>query len=519
MRNWRDSQFTKYVDDLKDFDAFFDGLMSNDRKPFVVASIAEDQIHPRIDIDFVETELEDSVNLYVLSARATYWLTDKLLSNSLSVHSGWARIYPAKANWIEEHYLAPIFRPSVKNGSRVSRQIVEAALAAIFKEGYQSDISKKTTGRQTTAKVTGVVTGSTQVIVQTDLRRQAVMRTHHLFPGLTADRLAMPGQKFEGFLEGEGLLGEFIPDQIVDDVTPRVRDFIGDGVITSALVSDVKMHNIGLKLHPHFDIYVSDELKGNLSDLVTIDTVVTVEVVPIDGELVATFSDEEPSPAISIYLGGPPWIVPQQPHGEILENTAEEVHEELGSTEEKVLSQDREPFEAYELHMEELEKNLVFLRGEVERLKSELRKSARIAIPILFSDSEEQLRLEINLSYLARVDEVLRSQYPMPESYRISEGFIRKIEALVGTGGIKREKIIDVCADVLSGRAKDIPARGLKDWTDGKNGRQLVRDSDGALAWRVRLQTSTSSARRLKFWVHRDGTFELDSVGVHDDGI
>jgi hypothetical protein len=76
-----------------------------------------------------------------------------------------------------------------------------------------------------------------------------------------------------------------------------------------------------------------------------------------------------------------------------------------------------------------------------------------------------------------------------------------------------------VCVDVLCGRAKDRPVRGVKEWRTGRRGPPLVRRSDGAHAMRARLQNAAHAARRLKYWSLPGGCIELDSVLDHDEEL
>jgi hypothetical protein len=116
------------------------------------------------------------------------------------------------------------------------------------------------------------------------------------------------------------------------------------------------------------------------------------------------------------------------------------------------------------------------------------------------------------------VEEGSRAQYRWPRNFVIGPEFIPTVEALVAAGGISREKIVEVCTDVLCGRAGEMNSRVVKAWTATAGGPQLGR-SDGAIAFRVRLRSGTAAARRLRYWVLPNGDIELDRVGVHDAGL
>ncbi len=137
---------------------------------------------------------------------------------------------------------------------------------------------------------------------------------------------------------------------------------------------------------------------------------------------------------------------------------------------------------------------------------------------MLYRDPERQFRLELWLSYLSRIDEDSRSRLPWPDDYLMSQGFLASVDELVRSSGISREKIVETCAEVLCGQAKEMANRAVKEWRSSKRGPVLLRD-DGAVAMRVRLQTGTSAARRLRCWRLPSGQIELDWVGSHDEGI
>jgi hypothetical protein len=87
--------------------------------------------------------------------------------------------------------------------------------------------------------------------------------------------------------------------------------------------------------------------------------------------------------------------------------------------------------------------------------------------------------------------------------------------------GVPTDKVIEVCAQVASGKAHEIPGREVHQLRTGVGGAPTAdRASDGAKAWRCSLQDGTASARRLHWWIvpgPDGGIMESASVGVHDD--
>ncbi len=80
--------------------------------------------------------------------------------------------------------------------------------------------------------------------------------------------------------------------------------------------------------------------------------------------------------------------------------------------------------------------------------------------------------------------------------------------------GITRDRVIDKIARLLTGTfSGDVHPLRTSDAGDAS---PRTRD-DGAMLFRLYLQTKTPSARRLHYWQLRDGTIELANVRTHDD--
>jgi predicted RNA-binding protein with RPS1 domain len=92
------------------------------------------------------------------------------------------------------------------------------------------------------------------------------------------------------------------------------------------------------------------------------------------------------------------------------------------------------------------------------------------------------------------------------------------LESLANVQGVSREKITEVCAHVVSGRAPHVPGLEVHPLRVSEVGGapQRVRE-DGAKAWRCSLQVSTPAARRLHYWQLPEGETELAKVVYHDD--
>lgn len=514
---------TQWVRDRADFERFFAVLTHTSRKPVVVVTIAEGDEAPRIDVDELLNELGDSVHLFVLPATATFWLTDELGGKALSVHSGWARVYPSSPAWRTDRDLAPSFRPGMAGRRKETGRIVEAALAAAFRGGMALFEEPPATGSVASAVVAGVMS-ATQVLVEIDGRSQAIMRTHSFAAGLPADRLVSVGQRFTGLLVPMGMMGEFTPTTHSVDQVRRAIDFVGDGVVTSVAVAGVTRDRVRLLLHPEVEIDVMAGVDEDPTTLAREGDVVTVEIIRLEGQFLATYSAEEPAPAMSFLPGGPPWIVARQEP--VDQPDPVDQQEPVDLREPRPLQPAATPvtaelaqIAALEDELERLEQRHRRDQETIRQMQQANRLNRRLSVPVVHSDPEAQFRLEVELDYLSRVEEPDRAKFSWPTRYHVGGDFLPSLAQLVRDGGIAREKIVSVCADILSGRAREMPNRAVKEWRTSARGPQRKREADGAVAMRARLQTGASAARRLRYWVLRNGEIELDWVGVHDEGL
>lgn len=129
------------------------------------------------------------------------------------------------------------------------------------------------------------------------------------------------------------------------------------------------------------------------------------------------------------------------------------------------------------------------------------------------ADPEEQFRHEVDVAWQRAYLGSDRDEWPL-RRYVVGRGFLASVEALAG---IDRTKVVEVCVDVVTGRASRVREVHALRVDSGGDSPQRTRANDGATAWRVTMQHKTPSARRLHYWQRRDGPVELSRVGVHDD--
>jgi predicted RNA-binding protein with RPS1 domain len=216
----------------------------------------------------------------------------------------------------------------------------------------------------------------------------------------------------------------------------------------------------------------------------------------------------------------------------ILELAESELDELTGSTEAALADARRSADDLREqLHAVEQDRHEL-----LERLKAERRKSAdaerrstrlqkelrgeretsealRRQLDAVETDAGRRFVAEVRLSWETLVPDD-RARYPWREP-ALGPEFL---ESLATVQGVSRERVVDVSAHVVSGRAKDIAGLELHRLRSGEGGDSPPRvREDGAKAWRCNLQTSTAAARRLHYWELPDGGVELARVVYHDD--
>lgn len=162
---------------------------------------------------------------------------------------------------------------------------------------------------------------------------------------------------------------------------------------------------------------------------------------------------------------------------------------------------------------EELKQSAAAARKELRSAEDRLAAAERLAGELDPLASEPAFLAAVRVEHARRFDEADRARYPLGRM-RVGHAFLASLRQLEG---LEPDKVVEVCAQVASGRAHEIPGRAVHELTDGVGGRALLRAADGARAWRCALQVGSPSARRLHWWSLPDrGGVEFASVAVHD---
>ncbi len=170
----------------------------------------------------------------------------------------------------------------------------------------------------------------------------------------------------------------------------------------------------------------------------------------------------------------------------------------------------------YEIKRVEDERNRAenaLARSRTELRKARGKKSRPAAAEPQFADPELGFRHLVQARWATRTPVAEQVARPLPE-YGIGAGFI---QSLADLEGVSREKVADVVVEVVTGVAPKVAGREVHRPRSGMGGGDPVRTRpDGAVGYRASLQTNTPSARRLHYWMLRDGQIELARVCTHD---
>lgn len=181
-------------------------------------------------------------------------------------------------------------------------------------------------------------------------------------------------------------------------------------------------------------------------------------------------------------------------------------------------------FELRELHAENFrqQEQLRKLKAEQQTQRALLRQARQtVSEPRhvqrreRFDTADDWVRHEIYLAWIERMDPRDRAIWPLPAQFEVGEHFVPSLEQLDSSS---QDKALKAVVDVLTSRARELPARALHPLRsgDGATASDVVR-SDGARCMRVHVEKSVASARRLHFWQCDGGGIELSRVVLHDD--
>ncbi len=525
------------------------------RLPCVVVTTSSGRSVPAIDAGDIAADVEGLAEVYVLPTGAPSWEFSRHLPEGTQVYGGAARVYPVGIAWTANRELSPLrFVFSETDAERVATELVSDALTMAHAAGILQ--ARGSTTRQASGTVKGMVGGRALVDVAGGGWFPAVVWPELTAKDVPAERLFVTGMTVSGVLD-ETL--NRLDVSGMKSVAGEVLSPYRAGSMVLGRVASVERERVKVELLPGFAVTVqavdvTGDAGSDLRSLLTAGETVTAVVVrngastARDWRLRVTEPEDESHvlPAASVLPGGPPWLLLPRPEPAEPEETSGDEAPAVLPTPAAATTGAPEPVPGVAPEVVAgLTQEIADLRAMVARLqqandqaerrqgalKTELRKSqdrARRAerelheqratlgqiTDTLFADPEEQFRFDVYLAWARRTTAQDKLEHPMAD-YRLGPEFLATLEAVQG---VDRSKVVDVAADVVSGRVHSVAARQTHQLRSGSGGDDpFVVGASGATCWRVSLQHKTAQARRMHYWHHPDGSIELSSIRLHDD--
>jgi hypothetical protein len=357
------------------------------------------------------------------------------------------------------------------------------------------------------------------------------------------------------FVEGQQLTGTLDPATNRFDPSPSrwpnadAFAHVKADAILLAQVAKVGTVHVTVTLLPGFELRLPFEEfdpDSTGQPLVTVGEIVTVHVEQlVDGcpSEVSLWGAEysEMATLVSVFPGGPGWLVPEQLTAAAAaeEGSAEDVElEDAGVDGPNALAplDPSDPRAPLLSENRDLTRRLAKAKSQVTRLEAEvaaLRTQARTARQkakalekekrdlqrggvgmTYFKDPEVQFRWDVQRAWVERTTPDDKDAFHLGD-YVVGPDFLHTLET---TDGIDPAKVVEVVAEVVSGRLEQMSARAAHLLREGDGAEEpVVTRRDGAKCWRIYLEHKSPQARRLHYWRLTDGRVELSSVRLHDD--
>lgn len=201
----------------------------------------------------------------------------------------------------------------------------------------------------------------------------------------------------------------------------------------------------------------------------------------------------------------------------------EELERSLGITGQQLLQANAELLKLDQKLIAETKKN-ARLRDELSEIKTAERDNGRKRSTIRsrrsrFLSDAEWFDEEIRRAWIGRYSPQDRAEtYPLDRNrYAYDVTFFESITPdRVDEGELG--KLVRLTVDLVTGREMREPQHHSHPWLERLGGRQQ-QDSDGSLCWRAALEQRQPQAKRLKYFMTREGVVRLASVHPHDEGL
>ncbi len=502
----------------------------------------------------------------IATGEATYVLENELPPKS-HVFNGAARSYPpnfhADPDWQ---------RSLLRFPGRDDDDLIEDAVAQIVLRPVAAPV-RRTWMRATVELISGSAAGN---VARLDDGQRVMVVADVLPPSVKLTDALEVGGHVEGWLTGVDLAPEPEPVDLapfVDGVVTLARVMkvtdLRANLVLHPLAPEFALRKRAVV--PGVDAGENEDVK--VSDVVQVGETVRVRVVPdkngIGLTLIGADGDLPFVPPLPILRGGTPWLregvhavaeaapvavpaaapmdapaasaaPPPAPAGDpVSSGEMVAIREEMAGLKDAFLRLGREVRAGTDLEtLDQLRDENTSLSDELRRARGALReqtetsgrlrqeaRDARNSRPepqlsgtrtdrSAWPDEQQWFRHEVIGTWAARTLASEKQEYPLA-TYVLGPRFLDSVRDL---GDTYTEKVLRGVVDALTNRAAEIPGRQLHRLREGQGGSDpYVSRSDGALCWRLSLETNTASARRLHYWQLPGGAIELSRVVLHED--
>ncbi|WP_141494675.1 hypothetical protein [Kytococcus schroeteri] len=523
-------------------------------EPVVVVTAPLDAAEPLIDVTRLREEAGADARVEVLTTRAETWRLRDLLDGE-GVYGGAGRIYPPGTAWLEDGSRAPLRVVRDASQAEAATEMLVDDLVAAWAAAGASTTTPPASARPATGTVASVIGG--RGVVRLADGELATVWPELVVAGLEPERLLAPGMTVDGTYDPQRRRLDVRPGDSTEWWQGRAA-----GEVVLARVADVDATAAQLQPTPEVTVAVGIEaVTGNpldrLTDLLSPGEVLLARVVGAGGErslsLLDVDDDEDPVEPPSVLPGGPPWldaaapgagtggpvnespaptaeVEPLAPEGDVpavrvTPGTSPreiELGKQVDTLREEVRLH-RAETARMERRAQHAEARASKLQAETERLRTENRRSrataqraaqaSRDASPretYGFAEPVEQLRWELQRTWVECTRPEDKRSWPMPDDYVIGERMVDSLQL----EGVAQDRVLRVAVMVLTGRG--VPGDHELRQHEAGNAPAVTR-ADGAVCRRAPLQQKSPSARRLSYWRLPDGRVELSRVALHDD--
>jgi hypothetical protein len=478
----------------EDVERLVQRIHADDRLPIVVGTLRETEDAPPWDAAGLASRLWGEADVYLVTAKASYKLTELIGGKANSVHSGWVRIYPA-SEWLKGDQNRNRITPEGGKANRVAKKVTERILELGF-QGYVPasmpplGLIEDTVvvNQSPTDDVSALLTGRSK----SDPSRYPIIRFANIYPGIPAFRLFKKGMELQGS-RTTGFLPDFYPNKPIDDPLARFASHVGDIACTWVLVGNVQSESVTVFAHPEIMLVVN----GGDEDLTlqyTEGAVIKVLVMRTsEGWEVLPASDEDLAiDAMSALPGGPPWLIPPAPPS-VQEGNDEGENDFSLFDDEELIAANRE---------------IESLRAEIAKLKDRFRTSRAKKTGAVHQTDELCLRADINANYFERFSAADREASHMAELIFTPE-FIADIPAVCQL--VNYQTFLRSIVNIALG----LPLTRTEKF---KGGNPYSEEIDGWQFRRGHIADESRGAARIRF-AKKGNVIRFEGAGHHDDDI